>query len=135
MKWIVLLVWLFVSSGYLYLLNFAVPEEAGWEGFLLFTILLAGGGLSYDIASKIFSIPSHRGHWGQLLKNMALVLIGHSVVLGGLFVAGYLSNSVGTIGSSITGFCVSFAGIILASQQAYRAEETFKKLRGMFSEL
>lgn len=129
MKWIALVFWLFMSSGYLYLLGFAVPKEASLNGYFLFTVLLAGGGLSYDIASKMFSIPSYRGHWKELLTRMGLVLIGHTCVLGGLFVAGYLASSWGEIPALTFGMSISIAGIVLASFQAYKAEHTFKKLR------
>jgi hypothetical protein len=77
--------WLFLSSAYLYILNFAVPDNASYKGYFLFTVILAGGGLSYDIASKIFSIPSCRGYWLELLKRMGLIAIGHALVLAGIF--------------------------------------------------
>ncbi|MCE0495754.1 hypothetical protein [Vibrio salinus] len=133
MKWIVLCFWLFLSSGYLYLLNFAVPESASFNGYFLFTVILAGGGLSYDIASKMFAIPSYRGHWSQLLKRMVWIVIGHGLVLGGIFLAGYFSNIYShTIANSI-GITVSVIGLILSCYHAYQAEYTFKSLRNMFS--
>lgn len=131
MKWIVLTFWLFLSSGYLYLLNFSVPDNASINGYFLFTVILAGGGLSYDIASKMFSIPSYRGYWPELLKRMGLVVVGHVLVLAGIFIAGYLSNISCPIISNGVGFIISFIGIVLACYQAYKAEDTLKKLGSM----
>ncbi|WP_312272336.1 hypothetical protein [Pseudomonas sp.] len=133
MKWVVLIFWLFVSSGYLYFLNFAIPKEASFKGYFLFTVTLAGGGLSYDIASKIFSIPGYKNHWPELIKRMALVLIGHCLVLAGIFAAGYLSNLYNPYISFGAGILISAIGIILACYHAYKAEYTFKKLRRMFA--
>jgi hypothetical protein len=133
LKWITLIFWLFMSSAYLYLLGFAVPKTASWNGYFLFTVLLAGGGLSYDIASKLFSIPSYRGHWGELLKRLAFILMGHLLVLAGFFLAGYFKVVVGVKYSLGFGLIISLVGLLLASYHSYQAESTFKKLRSMFS--
>lgn len=130
MKWIVLALWVFFSSGYLYLLNFAIPEAASLVGYFLFSVMLIGGGLSYDIASKMFSIPSHYEHWTTLLKQMGLVVLGFTLVIAGIFIAGYLSNLVNVAISSSFGFLISLLGIILACYYAYKTEVTFQNLRG-----
>ena len=128
MKWIVLAFWVLISSGYLYFVNLAVPDELSFKSFFLFTVMLTGGGLSYDIASKIFSIPSCRGYWTQLLKQMGLVFLGFILVVAGIFMAGYLSNLVNFTMSSSIGFLVSLLGILLACYQSYKAENTFREL-------
>jgi hypothetical protein len=135
MKWITLIFWLFFSSAYLYILSFGIPKDASINGFILFTAALAGGGLSYDIASKMFAIPSYRSHWKELIKRLLLIMLGHSMVLSGIFLAGFLNNIIGMIASSLTGFATALIGIVLSCHQAYKAEETFKKLRLTFSSL
>ncbi|SGZ09758.1 RelA/SpoT domain protein [Moritella viscosa] len=122
-----------MSSAYLYLLGFAVPDGASWDGYFLFIVLLAGGGLSYDIASKMFGIPSYRDYWGELLKRMGLILLGHILVLSGIFLAGYFKNLIDITYALSFGMVISVGGIILAGYHSYQAESTFKKLRSMFS--
>ncbi|MDF2181192.1 hypothetical protein [Neptuniibacter sp. CAU 1671] len=133
MKWIVLTFWLLMSSFYLYYIGFAVPKEFSFDGFILFTLLLAGGGLSYDIASKMFAIPSYRGHWRELLTRMGLILIGHGLVISGIYLAGLFSAKWGETLSISFGSFVAVLGMLLACVQAYKAEATFKKLRSMFA--
>ena len=128
MKFIVLFFWVFFSSGYLFLLNSQVPDEMSWEAYGLFTVLLVGGGLSYDIASKLYSIPDFLNGWDKLLKYMAIVFVGHLAVLGGLFLAAFLARFMSEDLAIVIGLLVSVLGFVSSCIAAYKSEMAFKRL-------
>lgn len=129
MKLVVLISWVFFSSAYLFLLNSQVPDEISWEAYGLFTVMLVGGGLSYDIASKIYSIPDFRNGWGKLFVYMFIVFLGHSTVLGGLFLAALLNDTFPEIISIAIGLSVSIIGFISSCVAAFKSEVAFKRLQ------
>ncbi|WP_395355603.1 hypothetical protein ACHFJ9_16775 [Vibrio sp. D3] len=128
MKGLALIVWVLFSSIYLHYLSANVPKEYSLESYALFTFLLIGGGLSYDIAQKIYHLPKNSKGWLELALYMLIVFLGHIGVISGLFVTAILLNDYSKTVALLVGMSISLSYLAASCVAAYKSEKVFKKL-------
>lgn len=129
LKLTVLAIWTLLSCGYVYLLSFVRSTDGpSWSGFLLYSLILVGGGIAFHVFFRILAAPASRAGWLFILRHAGGVLAWGAVVI-----AGALTIGTGSPGM-LLGTPALLIALFLAIWHAASAEQRFRVLCGEVAE-
>jgi len=86
-KWIAVGLWVLISMGFFYLLDFAYDKN---KSYWLFLVLIFGCNLVYDIAKSLIRLrPLYRSDWERLAKLGIKALVLFAVSFLGIVADAY----------------------------------------------